>query len=221
MSRIFMALTAFAVLMLVINIMLGLAGGDYNEVANRYRAAQQQLVQQQSHGQSPKQPDANQDQLRELGDQLEKLDKLHTTHFLLGLAASLVTVLVNCITVTYFIGTSRWCKEVVATYTLDDELAARSETLKRSTFPWSLIGIITVLTIIFLGGAALPFGRMAGQSASWVTPHLVSALAGTMLIAWSFVVQVGKIRENYELIQAILCEVHRVRASRGLNESSV
>src|SRR6476660_7410141 len=64
-----------------------------------------------------------------------------TLHMLLGSAAALVTVLVNSITVTYVIGTSRWCKEVCETYKIDAELAKKSERLKRSAFPWALAGI--------------------------------------------------------------------------------
>ena len=39
-----------------------------------------------------------------------------TLHMLLGSAAGLMAILVNSITITYFIGTSRWCKEVCDTY---------------------------------------------------------------------------------------------------------
>ena len=56
-------------------------------------------------------------------------------HRLMGVAAAIVVVLVNSIVVTYFIGTSRWCKEVVDTYSLDRELVRRSARLKRRTFP--------------------------------------------------------------------------------------
>jgi hypothetical protein len=40
-------------------------------------------------------------------------------HFLTGLMAALAVVLVESVVVTYFIGTSRWCKEVVETYNLN------------------------------------------------------------------------------------------------------
>ena len=39
-----------------------------------------------------------------------------TMHRLTGLAAALAVVFVESVVVTYFIGTSRWCKEVVETY---------------------------------------------------------------------------------------------------------
>ncbi len=62
-------------------------------------------------------------------------------HRLLGMGAALAVVLVDSIVITYFIGTSRWCKEVVETYQLDEGLISRSVGLKRKSFPWSLLSI--------------------------------------------------------------------------------
>ena len=45
--------------------------------------------------------------------------RLATAHRLAGTAAALMVVFVESIVVTYFIGTSRWCREVVQTYQLD------------------------------------------------------------------------------------------------------
>src|SRR3989337_2072811 len=76
-----------------------------------------------------------------------------TVHRLTGVAAALVVVLVNSIVVTYFIGTSRWCKEVSETYGLDRALVHRGTQLKRRTFPWAVMGMLTVVGLIALGGA--------------------------------------------------------------------
>ena len=59
-----------------------------------------------------------------------------------GLGSALVVVFVNSIVVTYFIGTSRWCKEVVETYSLDRGLLRRSVILKRRTFPWAVMAML-------------------------------------------------------------------------------
>src|SRR5437868_1009012 len=61
-----------------------------------------------------------------------------TYHRLIGVAAALAVVFVECIVVTYFIGTSRWSKEVVDTYQLDAAYIVASNRLKRRTFPWAL-----------------------------------------------------------------------------------
>lgn len=43
----------------------------------------------------------------------------------MGIATGLLALFVNSVSVTYFIGTSRWCKEVVDTYELETELAKK------------------------------------------------------------------------------------------------
>src|SRR5215831_2165281 len=77
-------------------------------------------------------------------------------HRLLGVAAALAVVLVDSIVVTYFIGTNRWCKEVVETYQLHPELIDRSVALKRRTFPWALVSMLVVVGVGTLGAAADP-----------------------------------------------------------------
>src|SRR3954469_24792000 len=59
-----------------------------------------------------------------------------TLHRLTGVAAALMVVFVESVVVTYFICTSRWCKEVVETYQLDPTIIQSSNKLKRRTFPW-------------------------------------------------------------------------------------
>ena len=48
--------------------------------------------------------------LRERYELLEPLQRRATWHRLFGILAALVALLVNSISVTYFIGTSRWCQ---------------------------------------------------------------------------------------------------------------
>src|SRR5262249_6363909 len=90
-----------------------------------------------------------------LGDIHGKRDpdtlRLATVHRLLGVAAAVVVALVDSIAVTYFIGTSRWCKEVTDAYGLDGGLANESARLKRRNFPWSLISILVVVGVGSLG----------------------------------------------------------------------
>jgi hypothetical protein len=138
-----------------------------------------------------------------------------TLHRLTGVASAMAVVLVNSICVTYFIGTSRWCKEVVETYRLDADLIRRSISLKRRTFPWALFSMLTVLGIVALGGAADPATGRA-TSETWAQPHLFAALVGFMLIAASLFMQWQNIASNQELVQQVLAEVRRIRLERGL-----
>src|SRR5436305_10372787 len=81
--RIFTTLALFTLAVLAVTLCLGLYLGDLHDPA---------LVH------NPK---------------FEQIKQLAMIHKMFGLASALCVVLVNSIVVTYFVGTSRWCKEVV------------------------------------------------------------------------------------------------------------
>ena len=139
-----------------------------------------------------------------------------TVHRLSGVLAALLVVLVNSMAVTYFIGTGRWCREVVETYGLAPAYIERSRMLKRRAFPFAVLGMLAVVVIVALGGAADPASGRPGTQ-DWVTPHLVGALALVAAIAWLFQAQVPTIRRQHELIEEVLGDVRAVRKARGLD----
>ena len=216
MARIFLVLALLAVALLIANAVLGFWIGDYNGAWQRYRAAHTPS----GVGREPPPDSAAAEAAKH---ELDTCRDRKVTHFLLGLTSTLVTLLVNSITVTYFVGTSRWCKEVVDTYQLDEQLAQRSTILKRQAFPWALLGILVMMGIVVLGVCCDPAGPFPdttstwATSSAWVTPHMMAALLGTGVIAWAFAVQMGKIGANYEVIEEIVAEVRRIRAERGLD----
>jgi hypothetical protein len=179
MTRIFITLALFALLMMGAALALGLYLGDI-------------------HGQRDP-------------------DMLHwaMVHRLLGVAAALAVVLVDSIVITYFIGTSRWCKEVVETYQLDLELLRRSVLLKRRTFPWALLSMLTVIAVGALGAAADPMSGRPGTE-NWVSVHLLGALAGLTFIAISFYFEAQNIAAHHIVIDDIVAQVRRIRLERGL-----
>src|SRR5947209_6745236 len=138
MARIFSVLAIMAVLLMAANFAVGLSIGDFNGAAQQYRAAFRRYED------ARRDRGASNDRVSEARQRLEQAE-LHVRaprdrkliHFYLGLASSLLVILVNSITVTYFIGTSRWCKEVAQTYELSPDLVRRSDKLKRTTFPWA------------------------------------------------------------------------------------
>ncbi len=136
-------------------------------------------------------------------------------HRLAGVGAGVAIVFVSSIVVTYFIGTSRWCKEVVETYGLNPEFIRRSTALKRRAFPWALMTMLTAVGMVALGGAADP-GTMRPDTQVWVLPHLVGALAGMSFVAAAFLVQWHYIAANHQVINDVMAEVHRIRSERGL-----
>ena len=139
-----------------------------------------------------------------------------TVHRLSGVLAALVVVLVNSMAVTYFIGTGRWCREVVEAYGLDGSYIERSRRLKRSAFPFAMLGMLAVVMIVALGGAADPASGRPGTQ-QWVTPHLIGGIGLAAAIAWCFQAQLPQIRLQHVLIEEVMTEVRDSRRRRGLD----
>jgi hypothetical protein len=217
-SRIFLGLALLAVGLLVANIILGLMIGDYNEVYRERVEVERERAELKDRGASQAELEALRQKAAAVNQRLLPIRQRKVTHFLLGLIAALVTLLVNSVTVTYFIGTSRWCLEVVDTYGLDPSLVARSNRLKRQAFPLALLGFFTVFVIVVLGAFSDPAGAFPKDAAMWVTPHLLAATTGTGLIAWLLWLQLVRIDANYQIIEEIVEQVERIRAERGLDD---
>lgn len=221
MARIFLVLAVIAVAFLAANFLVGLLAGDFNAAARARREAQAELqaVQRQMRlARISTAPElaAAKEKLAAADAAFQKPRSWMTIHMLLGSAAALLAVLVNSITITYFVGTSRWCKEVCETYGIRGELAERSTRLKRSTFPWALAGILAIIVVVGLGAAADPSGANFQRSSAFVMPHYVGAMLGLVVVMVAFGVQISRIAENYAVIQQILAEVGRIRAEKGL-----
>jgi len=214
-ARIFFALACLAFLILVVNLVVGATSGDYGgswrsyaSVARTYQKAEKQAGL--APGELQKLREANDVAL----DNFLPVRNRMKWHFWLGIIGTLVTILLNSVSVTYFIGTNRWCMEVVETYSLDSQLAMRSKAIKREAFPWAFGGIVAMITVAAFGGLADPAGYYGQMSASWVTPHWILASLATLFVGWSFLIQVGKIGENYDVIETILLGVESIRQQR-------
>ncbi|HEX3871588.1 MAG TPA: hypothetical protein VHV77_14190, partial [Pirellulales bacterium] len=157
------------------------------------------------------------------GDIRDPLDRVAQKnmriHRLAGIGAGVAVLLVNSIIMTYFIGTSRWCREVSETYILGETYIARSVRLKRRAFPASLVGIVTMIGIAALGAAADPMTGTAVPAGgiTWAQWHLTATLLGMLAVGWSLVAQHTAVTSNHEIITDILGEVHRIRTQRGLD----
>ena len=197
------------------NLVLGLAIGDYNSTAREFNQANKAYYEAKRLHAPAAEMDVAKAAYEKTMAAFAEPHRRVLIHRLLGVAAALLAVLVNSITITYFIGTSRWCKEVVETYQLPAALAERSARLKRLAFPWALLGIFTILAIVSLGAAADPGGANRASAANLVLPHYLSALLGIVLIAAAFYVQNSRINENYQLIAEILAQVAHARNDAG------
>ncbi len=220
-ARIFSVLAVVSVLLLAANFVVGLWIGDFNTPARQYRQAFRNFEDlRRSRQTSPGELALAKQAVADAEARLIAPRDRKSVHFYLGVASSLLAMLVSSITVTYFVGTSRWCREVVETYKLPLELAAESARLKRRTFPWAVAAMLTIIGIAALGGLADPSTPVSQRNpelpAAMVMWHYLASMAGMLLVGWSFWVQRERIAENHQVIGEILAQVQRVRKERGL-----
>lgn len=228
-SRIFSVLAILALLTLSANFLLGLGIGDFNATAERYVAAAKEHNSLPMKDVSPELHQKTVQEFADAGKAFAAPRRNLTLHFYLGVASSLLAILVCSISVTYFIGTSRWCREVAETYRLSPDFVRRSDLLKRRTFPYALLGIFTVIFIVALGGLSdpsIPWRRAFEMEKDWfnamfppasmVNIHYIAAMVGLLVLAFAFWIQATRIAANYGIIDEILAEVQRIRTERGL-----
>lgn len=214
MGRIFSVLSVVALTLIVANLYLGLTGGDFNAAVAEYKAKQTEWESSASGRPTPEQ----EAEILEFGKMFKPIKQRATLHFLVGVLAALVAILVQSIGITYFIGTGRWCKEVVEAYDLEAEILEAGTKLKRRTFPWAMIGVATILTIACFGAACDP--TRGGETAKWVPHHLFVGMGGTVLIAYCLLRQWQGINANQAVIDRLMQRVREERERRGLDVES-
>ncbi len=194
------------------NLLVGLWGGDYQKiVGEELEARKEWRLSQSSRDESVEK--AARERLRKSEPQFVLAQGRMQAHLFLGVFAALLTLLVNSVAITYFIGTSRWCKEVVDAYHFDPQLEEEGQRIKRQSFVWSLTGIFTIIAIVALGASADPVGWNHSRSASFVTPHYLAALVGICVIAFSYWQQWTKMSANFALVDRVM-ELVREKQSK-------
>jgi hypothetical protein len=131
----------------------------------------------------------------------------HGLHFLLGLLTVLVGLLVHAIVFTYFLGTSRWVKEVVRVYHLPDWVEAQAIKNKRKAFPFEFWAMALIGLTAWMGAGT----DARGWPSAW---HLgVAALAWAFNLG-AFLVEYAAIVAQARLLLEVKDEADRVRAAR-------
>lgn len=217
MHRIFTALAILAVLLLGANVVIGLSGGDYNGAAHAYYASGEALkaLQNDPGTSSEAIEQAKALHTKQLATAKE-LQPAMTRHMMFGIAAALATLMVCSVSITYFVGTSKWCKEVCDTYHLDDRFVRANDAAKRRSFRWATFGALAILGVVALGAASEPTWMNAVNSQNYVQPHYIAALAAIGFICVSFYMQGAALAENGRIIEGVMQEVGRIRAAKGL-----
>ncbi|MBC8350891.1 MAG: hypothetical protein H8E66_02830 [Planctomycetes bacterium] len=219
MSRIFLALAVFAVALLSANLLVGLTIGDFGAASRTFQSAYHAYDELAESDTDRAALDRAEEKLEEAAKGLNEQRSAFWLHIWLGMSAALVTLLVNSISVTYFIGTNRWCREVVDAFSLDQDLAKRSQRLKKRAFPYSLAAIVLILFIAGFGAASDPV-TLNPDAADWVPYHWGLAMLGMVVIGGCLLAQVGLIGKNYQLIKEIMIAAEQERERRDTARAS-
>jgi hypothetical protein len=135
---------------------------------------------------------------------------VYLLHFTLALFSVLFTLGVHCLIFIYFLGTGRWVKEVALAYGIPDApLPKLTRDLKRRTFPPALLAMLTPIAAAAAGAA------VQWQDWHW-TIHFGLALATLAVNAWAFWIEYRNVTINVGIIDDVMHEVDRIRASYGL-----
>jgi hypothetical protein len=215
-NRIFPVFAAFALAFMVATLLLGLTLGDVRGDLTKLGAAELRLSQLRT-GQGRGTPEAL--QLQAEIDVLRGVERWKSVHFLSGLATAVIVMFVAGVAITYFVGTSRWCREVVDAYKLEPSLARESARLKRKTFPVMVFAMLGLVVVVALGGASDPGANLQLSppgGIAWSEVHLAAALLGTCLVAWAYFRAWTNIVEHQQVMSKIMDEVKRIRQERGL-----
>ena len=103
------------------------------------------------------------------------------------------------------------------TYRLPTDGLAESTRLKRRTFPWCVLGMLTVVAVGALGAASDP-GTGRPDTESMASVHQIAALVGLCVIAWTYYQAWLNIAANQDVIARIVGQVQQIRRERGLDE---
>jgi hypothetical protein len=138
------------------------------------------------------------------------VDAIYLVHYQVGLYASFGNLLVHCLVMTYFLGTGRMVKEICLAYELPDAQWPRvTRDLKRRNTPWALLAMGLTIACAAAG--------QGNQMKVWPGQvHLALAVAVLVFNAGVFVREYHNIRTNGGVLDAVMAEVDRVRAERGL-----
>jgi hypothetical protein len=141
-------------------------------------------------------------------------ESAYVIHFVVGLAAVLLNLLVHCLIMTYFLGTGRLIKEVTLVYQLPDERWARpTRDLKRDNTPKAILAMLLAIAV-----AAAGEGARHEVWPWWI--HLVLACAALLLNLWVFRVEYRNVAVNGRILDEVIAEVERIRAAHGLPSSA-
>jgi hypothetical protein len=144
------------------------------------------------------------------GSLLNPDDRTYLLHVYLGLISAITALGVHGLIFIYFLGTGRWVKEVAIAYRIpDNPLPKLTRDLKRRAFPPALAAMLVPIAAAAAGAGV--------QTRQWPWYyHALLALASVLVNFWAFRVEYRCVAINAGVIDAVMREVDRIRAERGL-----
>ena len=138
---------------------------------------------------------------------------LYLTHFVLGLFSAIAVLLIHCLTITYFLGTGRWVKEVCLAYGLpDDRWPRQTRDIKRRNTPYAILAMLVTIAT-----AAAGAGRQNFEWPAWVHAALAGATLVINVAVW--VIEYRNMGTNLRILDEVYAETERLRAAAGLPSS--
>jgi len=138
----------------------------------------------------------------------------HRLHFLIGLLTALTTLLVHGIAFTYFLGTGRWVKEVVAVYKMPEWIYAQAVRNKRRAFPFEFGGMVLIGAAAWTGGGT----DAQGWPAAW---HLGASAAALAFNLGAYVLEYAAIVAQARLLLEVKDRADRQREALYATKAAV
>ncbi|QDU61105.1 hypothetical protein Pan216_19590 [Planctomycetes bacterium Pan216] len=129
-------------------------------------------------------------------------------HLPLGIFTALFTMLVNCLVMTYFLGTNRWVRETAEAYALDPRFTMRSRSCRTRSMMVIVPSILLVVATIATGA-----GTHTKVWPLWL--HWVAPAVTYLFVFYAYFVEYFAVEEHIQLTDEVMVEVDRIRAERG------
>lgn len=207
MNRMFPVFAALAISAVAVAMLVGLSLGDFHASAQKMGEVRAKLSASHllSSGEVA--------ELRAQNESLKKTEDRASLHRILGFGSGIGVLWASSLSVIYFLGTSRWCKEVTEAYGLHIASLQRSLQLKRRAFAISTVAMTVAVIMVALGGANDPSTGRPGAK-DWVQVHFYGAMFGIAVLMACFAMIHGYIVENQGIIQHVMNCVREERARR-------
>lgn len=136
-------------------------------------------------------------------------------HMLVSLGGALLALLVHAVALTYFMGTGRWIEETSEAYSLGEERRKTNIRLKYQAIPGMVLAMLLIIFTAAFGAMADPAANSTMQHAS--TIHFTLAIIMLLVNLLASALEYDAIRRNGLLVDAVVADVRRIRAERGLD----